>query len=845
MQMPLSDDLQDAMTDSEFAESSLAASPSPALQRRQVSPRGTKKIASSSPGTSANASIQERRGRQSSTSLSTRLFGNFSPSSSSHLSPTVGNFPSASSTASSLQASPAQPVPAVTKPRADSIRSVQSTSSAASHSQKGITGWAGSLLGWRQPGTTKTRFTSDSEDEDSQTHERSSTPKKSVDGSGSVRPRTNSKSSGFSIAAQSLETDSAPSFSSRMQATSADDTGYSSPTHADTPLSQSRLLGGPSAIETLGKDKTPAGGPVKMLLQRRSSAQHSGASLTTEVHPIPISATQAESDPANPHPTSTDLLHSISISHLRQPTLEVPHTSHFRAVSESASTIGKSGGKLVREQVFKAPTIVSSNVSEWTQRLLASFAPPAPTAAISRSTSGSSISKDGLDPSASVTDLPRRRSRSPRLAVAKSKASLSPAVLQSDATSTTVRLLATSPTEELVKSPYDAAEEADEAMPLATKTVKQKGYIASAKGKIGRALGYSPSANKSATPSAGTTGQRKNSLKTGVQPTLTLPETFISFSASTTSSVAPTPVTSTHAVNVSKAPKSSSGVLEMGTIVAPEAKPPTLSSDLAEQMKDGPLVDRFGFVYDVKAGMKLLREVRKRQQNRDEVMCLDSPPEINVDELKEALGPSPLPTPGIDTALASAAMELSRSDDSKSSVTEQPPSNQSIRRLLGQLGEMNESVEKAQKDRWDAFIKRRKGKASKSKLEEDANKKKRKLAVEAPLSNGQPIDDLETEQFSNHLVGVASMGSSKEDDKAFRQLVKAGVPIVYRPAASPVGTLADFRLIKIADLGGSVRRIRAARAGYLPRSPHQTRWREHLMPRTDRYGYTSDVPYEW
>jgi len=244
---------------------------------------------------------------------------------------------------------------------------------------------------------------------------------------------------------------------------------------------------------------------------------------------------------------------------------------------------------------------------------------------------------------------------------------------------------------------------------------------------------------------------------------------------------------------------STPNTVEMGTIVKPEAKPPTLSADLADQMRNGPLVDRFGFVYDIKAGMKLLKDNRRKQQkgqdDTEDVMSLDTAPEavaeVNVEDLREALGPSPNPTPALESALAGAALELAAdsltppevpASSTPNGPTAPPmteaPSNQAIRRLLNQLGEMNESVEKAQKEAWDAFIKQRKGKIGKSPKDDEAAaaakaKKKRMTVIEAPLSNGVPLndDDVEVELFSEHLVGVASMGVGKEDDKTFRKLV--------------------------------------------------------------------------
>jgi hypothetical protein len=361
--------------------------------------------------------------------------------------------------------------------------------------------------------------------------------------------------------------------------------------------------------------------------------------------------------------------------------------------------------------------------------------------------------------------------------------------------------------------------EADEAMPLGAKAlVKQKGYIASAKGTIGRALGYSssaqPAAGSKAHPAHSSKDKRRNSLMTAIEPALTLPSAFSTFSSP--SSGPPTAQVSSHAPTslsaTSKNASTSFGIVEMGTIVAPDAKPPTLSSDLSDQMKNGPLVDRFGFVYDIKVGMKLLKENRRRQMEKeDDIMSLDGPapmPDVNVAELAEAIGPSPAPTPDLESALLTATPDLKSPStptrkgsgttiDSKEDVARAPhmsetPSNQSIRRLLNQLGEMNESVEKAQKEAWDAFIKRRKEKAARPKTDEQlaaaAKKKKRMVAsADVPMGIGQARTselDAEVESFTETLVGVANMGSGKTDDKTFRLLVKSGIPIIYRPAVS-------------------------------------------------------------
>lgn len=234
-------------------------------------------------------------------------------------------------------------------------------------------------------------------------------------------------------------------------------------------------------------------------------------------------------------------------------------------------------------------------------------------------------------------------------------------------------------------------------------------------------------------------------------------------------------------------------------------------------MKDGPLVDRFGFVYDVKVGMKLLKEYRKKQEAAEEtVISLDPPTEVNVDDLREAIGPSPSATPGLETALNSAALHLAdqvkdvhvtssivlpgevKNNEEQAPIATQLPSNQSIRRLLNQLGEMNESVEQSQKEAWDAFIKRRRKKAHRASKDDEAvaaakARKKRMTVTEAPLSTGADTfdDDSVENHFSDNLVGVASMGSDKTDDKIFRHLVRSGIPIAYRPSVGARKISAD------------------------------------------------------
>lgn len=832
------------MFENDFKETARSISPTSPIDMKG-SPQ-IPHISNSPAAAISGASLHERRGRQSTQSLSARLLGGFTPPTSSYLSPTSDAFQPGMRpplSASSGEGSPSQPVvaPQVKKSRANSIRSV--TSASSHQSGRGLTSWAGSLWSWNKQ--DRTRYFSDDDEEDEEGHsgdestpvanesfEKARAKAKATqrnDNNQTIkgRPRTLSKSSSNSASTKSYETTAATSFSSHGQAQVTPDQSYEDD-------QSGKLRKSPSATSTLTVEDpdrserlspTRKEGPVRTLLGRRPSALHPDAALSTQSVSVPVTAASSPrtslSGATQPLPTSTSILQSLH-TQSRRASVDVSSRSlpsHFRAVSESASTVGKASEKLVREEIFQAPSKVSGNISVWTQRLLYSFQSPSNTpvpsilATASTPTSADMSRKSSTSPSTS-------RSMSPRLSQAKSKATLSPATVLDGTIPKTVRLSISSPSSQDATSGTSAPSSATEAVPLAPSEVhKQKGYIASAKGTIGRALGFSStsSATKgSAVESSSSKNMRKkrsNSLKAVIEPALTVPATFTSFATTTSPLVNSVPTSATMANHQSHRQQVTTP-LEMGTIIAPEAKPPTLSSDLADQMKDGPLVDRFGFVYDVKVGMKLLKEYRKKQEIGEErVISLDPPTEINVDDLREAIGPSPSATPGIETALNSAALHLaderltgstgdlqhpaklrphnpdSKGEDAASAAP--LPSNQSIRRLLNQLGEMNESVEQTQKEAWDAFIRRRKKKASRPPRDDDAAaaakaRKKRMTVTEAPLSTatGNLDDDPADNQFSDNLVGVASMGADKQDDKTFRHLVRSGIPIAYRPAVS-------------------------------------------------------------
>jgi hypothetical protein len=282
----------------------------------------------------------------------------------------------------------------------------------------------------------------------------------------------------------------------------------------------------------------------------------------------------------------------------------------------------------------------------------------------------------------------------------------------------------------------------------------------------------------------------------------------------------------------------SSATVELEDIVAPESKPPAFN--VAPTKVGGePLVDRFGFCLDARSGLGLLKEARRRQETTakeeqppmietngggdtsgeasaaaqtaaeseaesgeqvddaegsTDVIITVSPEEepepvegngTVVDEgpeLKDAEPPAP--TPVAITSHKVSSTPLSRrspqatpttsltvsapepdpaSEESSPSSGSSPTENsnaagpQSVKRLLAQLSDIDVSIEKAQLEAWDAFLKRRRTKL------------------------GLASDD----DWSDNLIGVARMGTSgkagRDDWKAFKKLVRGGVPPSHRP----------------------------------------------------------------
>ncbi|GAA6023964.1 hypothetical protein JCM10207_008645 [Rhodosporidiobolus poonsookiae] len=388
------------------------------------------------------------------------------------------------------------------------------------------------------------------------------------------------------------------------------------------------------------------------------------------------------------------------------------------------------------------------------------------------------------------------------------------------------------------------------------------------------------------------------------QPTLSTPATHVSLTSGGTAPSLPSSPLVPHTA-VLAAPSSSNAVSSKGTMsgasltlelstLSSEAAPPSLAllkpsytmaaaagaevpGEADEGEGEGPMIDRYGFIYDVRQGMELLKSSREREKRRGgeggkkgrakDVVVLEQtidlpspsaqqalltpPTELEVhpqlDALREAIGltptveessalsppldtvappptsttssatltrvPSSPPPPLSRSVAAAAARDRNNSPSpapshhsSSTTNTTSGTGPQSMRALLAQLRTMTDAVEKTQQEAWDIFIRRRQAKLAKLKRREreeaaeaatkGKGKSKRKPGGderERPktlfLAQGEEMDvqDGEGEEVwtSENLVGVAQMGTEgkgkKEDWAEFKELVRKGVPIAYRP----------------------------------------------------------------
>jgi hypothetical protein len=118
----------------------------------------------------------------------------------------------------------------------------------------------------------------------------------------------------------------------------------------------------------------------------------------------------------------------------------------------------------------------------------------------------------------------------------------------------------------------------------------------------------------------------------------------------------------------------------------------------------------------------------------------------------------PAEEPSSSSAPANEATMTTTGNNASSGAVGAGP--QSVRRLLAQLSDIDVSIEKAQLEAWDVFLMRRRVQLG-------------------SLASG------DTDDWSDNIIGVARMGTSgkagRDDWKAFKKLVRGGVPPSYRP----------------------------------------------------------------
>lgn len=458
------------------------------------------------------------------------------------------------------------------------------------------------------------------------------------------------------------------------------------------------------------------------------------------------------------------------------------------------------------------------------------------------------------------------------------------------------------------------------ASPSTTSTASDR-LVASAKGTINRALGLRPTPqqppgiSRTSSHSSQSTSSVADAALNGLlhhlpsklpplslaryspfsQPALSMPATHVSLSASTASLITATsagpagsPLIAHTAVLAPASTASGAQTMELDTISA-EAAPPSLAllkpsyqsaaaaagvaAAAIDEDDDGPMIDRFGFIYDVHTGMALLKESRRRKggeqpaaaavdvqeaeeggeqatvaaarkaeerSNKNQLGVSGVPAvmttpqtELEVhpqlDALREAIGltptveaenalspptsPSQLPsTPdnssgGAVSTPGDRPAKLVRAPSSSATSRRASPvpsgtGPQSMRALLVQLRTMTDALEQSQQAAWDAFIRRRQRKLAKLKQAQLEEHHQQHNEDKAPTGRDRErdhhrfhsvfqADEVESDSVaqdvwtSENLVGVAQMGTEKkgkkEDWNEFKELVRKGIPIAYRP----------------------------------------------------------------
>lgn len=204
--------------------------------------------------------------------------------------------------------------------------------------------------------------------------------------------------------------------------------------------------------------------------------------------------------------------------------------------------------------------------------------------------------------------------------------------------------------------------------------------------------------------------------------------------ASTASGAAPSSST-----NAAPPPAS----MELTTMVPSEARPPTFGGHSGEGHLQGmgDLVDRYGFMHEPN-GMAMLRELRQRQQDA-----------------------SSSPRPGSSTL----------ADDQENGST---GNENSVKRLLSRLEDMDDADERRLRANWDAFLKRRRAQLAPN--EPSTARKERANSLAQSVRAGSGAASLnagfvegDEDQWTENLIGVARLGTSgKEGKETWREFKK-------------------------------------------------------------------------
>lgn len=190
--------------------------------------------------------------------------------------------------------------------------------------------------------------------------------------------------------------------------------------------------------------------------------------------------------------------------------------------------------------------------------------------------------------------------------------------------------------------------------------------------------------------------------------------------------------------------------MELPTIVASEARPPTFASSNSQMRGLDDLVDRYGFLHEAN-GAKTVRDLRQRQWD--------------ASNASGGASSSAQDEPGEDDAAAAAAPQTS------------------VKRLLLQLDDMYESQERTQQATWDAFLKRRKAQLAPTDNSPARKERPGSMAFSASRSGAAALNDNfkegEEDMWTENLIGVARMGNSGKEGKStwkeFKSLVGVSV----------------------------------------------------------------------